>query len=321
MRIPYISALLGLTGMLALQTFLPAQAATFDLSKLKNIKARPIESDTRLDLLGLPIEQQGYTAFFNPNPLALDNGHDDISLNASGNGAPYYVTGRQSSPEEPASGSTKTSTVTAIAGFPTLSNYLASNGISFDSLGFGFGQKNYNEFTKTWNLGEDKLGQDWFASQDSTVEERIYKANPNDVEAFLTFGTQKIVSLGYFDIYTALDYGATKSPFDDIETAFTDLVKGTKVNGLDPLADGLATALLKDVADAGDYLQVVILDTAPDDTNITQGNDFIAINLRFLGSVRVARLVPENSPALGLLVFGALYLTPQLKKVKLKIKQ
>ncbi len=321
MRLSYISALIGLTSAIALQTSLPVQASTFDLSKLNNIKARPIDSETRLDLVGLPADQQGYTAFYNPDPLAPDSGHGDISLNALGNGGPYYVTGRQGSPEVNYSASrTRTSTLTAIPGFSTLSNYLATNEISLDNIGFGFGQKNYNEFTKTWNLGEDKLGQDWFASEDSPIEERIYKANPNDVEAFLMYGTTKIVSLEYFDIYVAFDYGPTKSPFDDIEIAFGDLVKATKVDGLDPLLDGLATTLLEDVAAAGGYLQVVILDAAPDGTNITTGNGFEVINLIFPGSLRVVRPVPESSQTLGILMFSALCVISQLKKIQVKIK-
>ena len=130
------------------------------------------------------------------------------------------------------------------------------------------------------------------------------------------YGTQKIINLEYFNIYVAFDYGPTKSPFDDMEIAFGDLVKATKIDGLDPLADGLATALLKDVAAAGGYLQVVILDTAPDGTNITTGNGFDIMNLIFPGSLRVARPIPEPSQALGIFMFSALCVIYKLKKHK-----
>ncbi len=316
----HISTLLGLTGILSLQICVPSQAATtFDLSRLKDIKSRPIESNTRLDLFGSDINQQGYTAFFSQNPLASDFLHNDISLNASGNGAPYYVTGRENSPEEPISSSIRTATVTAIPGFTNLNSYLTSNGISADNIGFGFGQNNYNQFTKTWNLGENKLGQDWFASPDSNLEERIYRANPNDVGFYLTFGATKIVTLGYSDIYLGLDYGLTKSPFDDTEISFTDPMKATKVTGLDSLADGLATALLKDVTAGGDYLQFYLFDTFTNDTRVTTGNGFVAIDLHLPGSLRVVRPVPETSPTLGILMFSALCAISQLNKKRVKI--
>ncbi|AUB44003.1 hypothetical protein COO91_10217 (plasmid) [Nostoc flagelliforme CCNUN1] len=318
MRTHHISIFLGLTTSVAVVVHLPVQAATFNFDQLQYIPSRPIDSAYRLNLLGTPSEKQGYSAFFNLDSSAPDYGHRDISLNASGNGAPYYTTGRQGSPEVPSSGATRTANVTEIAGFPSLSSYLTSNGIAPSNLGFGYGQKSDLSFTTTWNLGEDKLGQDWFASPTSKIEERIYKANSDDVELFLSYGTNKIVSFGYSNIYSALDYGATTQLFDDIDVAYTDPIKAIKVSELDPFADALADAFLQDIAVAGGGVQVVIEDNVVDDSNFVTGNGFGVINLRFIGSLR-AVAIPESSSVLGLLMFGALGAVSCFKKRKTRI--
>lgn len=317
MRAYYLSTLLGLTTTVAVWAPLPVEAATFNFDQLQNISSRPIDSDSRLNFLGVPSENQGFSAFYNinrfidPTQCSLDCGHNDISLNASGNGAPYYTTGRQGSPEEPPSGATRTATVTEIAGFPALSSYLTSNAIPLSNIGFGFGQKSDRSFTETWNLGDDILGEDWFASPDSPIEERIYTANPDDVELFLSYGTDQIVNFGYSPLYSVLDYGPTIQLSDDIDTAFTDPTTATKVDGLDPFADALANAFLEDVAAAGGEVQVVIEDRDVDDSNLTSGNGFGGINLRAEGSIQA---VPEPSSTLGLLMFGAIGAVSYLKK-------
>ncbi|MCC5632202.1 hypothetical protein LC613_31600 [Nostoc sphaeroides CHAB 2801] len=321
MHTHHISIFLGLTTSVAAVVHLPVQAATFNFDQLQYIASRPIDSAHKLNLLGTPSEKQGYSAFFNLDSSAPDFGHRDISLNASGNGAPYYTTGRQRSPEVPSSGATRTANVTEIAGFPSLSSYLISNGIAPSNLGFGYGQKSDLSFTTTWNLGEDKLGQDWFASPTSKIEERIYKANSDDVELFLSYETTKIVSLGYSNIYSALDYGATTQLSDDIDVAYTDPIKAIKVTELDPFADALADAFLQDIAVAGGGVQVVIEDNVVDDSNFVTGNGFGVINLRFIGSLR-AVAIPESSSVLGLLMFGALGAlgaVSRLKKRKTRI--
>jgi hypothetical protein len=313
-----LSILLGLTSTVAVVAHLPVQAATFNFDKLQYISSRPIDSANRLDLLGTPSENQGYSAFFNLDATAPDFGHRDISLNASGNGAPYYTTGRQGSPEVPPSGATRTADVSFIAGFPILSKYLSNDAISFANLGFGFGQKSDRNFTTTWNLGEDKLGQDWFASPTSTIEERIYTANPDDVELFLSYGSTKIVSLGYSDVYSVLDYGATTQLTDDIDVGYTDPTQATKFADLAPFEDGLANAFLEDVTAAGGGVQVFIEDNQVDDSNFKTGNGFGIINLRFVGSLRAVPIaaVPEPSYALGTLLFGALVVVSRRKKQK-----
>lgn len=311
MRTYHLSKLLGLTTTVAVCAPLSVQAASFNFDQLPNISSRPIESDYRLSFLGNTSENQGYTAFSNLDPSAPDFAHRDISLNASGNGALYYVTGRQGSPEEPPISATRSATVTEIAGFPALSSYLTSNEIPLDKIGFGFSQKSDRSFTETWNLGDDILGQDWFASPDSPIEERIYTANPDDVELFLSYGTTKIVNFGYSDIYSVLDYGSTTSVNDDIDSAFTDPTTITKVAGLEPSADALANAFLQDVAAGGGEVQLVIQDSEVNDTNFTTGNGFGIINFQLQGSIRA---VPEPSSALGIFALGALGAVSYLKR-------
>ncbi|KYC40374.1 exosortase [Scytonema hofmannii PCC 7110] len=313
MRTYHLPTFLGLTVTIAVSAPLSARAATFNFDLLQNISSRPIDSAYTLTLDGRPSENQGYSAFSSIDPNSLEFGHRDISLNASGNGAPYYTTGRQGSPEEPPSNATRTSSVTEIAGFPTLSNYLTNNGATLSNLGFSFGQKSDRSFTTTWNLGEDKLGQDWFASPTSRIEERIYTANPDDVELFLSYGTDKLVSFGYSKIYSVLDYGATTQVSDDIDVGFTDPVKATKVTGLNPFADALANAFLQDVATVGGGVQVFIEDNNVDDSNFARGNGFNIFNLRFVGSLKAVP-IPEPSSALALLMFGALGAISHLKK-------
>lgn len=321
MRTYHLSTLLGLTTTVAVCASIPVQAASFNFDQLQNISSRPIDSNYRLNFLGEPFDNQGvysnqgYSAFFNPDRSAPDGGHADISLNASGNGAPYYGTGRQGSPEQPRSGATRTATVNEITSFPVLSSYLTSNEISLSDIGIGFGQKSDRSFTETWNLGDDILGQDWFASPDSTLEERIYTADPDDVEIFLSYGTTEIVNFGYSDFYSVLEYGPKTAFSDDIDILFSDPVTATKVTGLEPFADGLANAFLQDVAAVGGQVQLYLEDRNVDDSYIASGNGFTVINLRAQGSLRA---VPEPSSALGILALGTLGAVSYLNKQRNK---
>ncbi len=315
MRTHLLPTLLGLTTTVSICTSLgvhSVQAATFNYDQLKNISTRPINSGNTITFSGTPDQNQGYTAFSNLDSTALDFGHQVTSLNGSGN-SPYYVTGREGSPEVPPSGATRATTTTEIAGFPVFSSYLKNNGIPLDSIGFGFGPKSDRSFNKTWNLGNDRLGEDWFASPDSTIEEKIYKANPDDVEEYISFGNEKIVNLGYSNIYAAIDYGPTKAFSDDKDVALTDPTTATKVTGLDPVGDALANAFLQDVAAAGNKVQLVHEEDQPDENNFAIGNGFGGINLRFGASIAA---VPEPSSALGFLIFGALGTVSYLKKQK-----
>jgi hypothetical protein len=325
MRTSHLSALLGLTTSVAVVAPLSAQAATFnfDYNQLQFIKARPIDSNQTLSFNGFPSENQGYTGFFNPNESALDHGHREIGLNSRGdqptfNNAPYYTTGRAGSPEVPASGATRTTSLYEIKDFPTFSSYLTNNGISLNSIGFNYGQKSDQDFSQTWNLGKDIIGQDWLASGDSSIEQRIYKANPNNVEFALYEGTNKIVTFDYSNLYSVIDYGSTKLFTDDFEANFTDPIKATKVLNLNPLLGGLADAFLTDVTTGGGGIQVVFEDYGETDLNFKTGNGYNIFALPFPAQLRAVPItaVPETSYALGLLIFGAFGVISRFKTLK-----
>jgi hypothetical protein len=323
MRTYQLSTLLGLTTSVALSATAPAQAANFnfDYNQLQFITSRPIASNSFLGLNGLPPENQGFTPFYNPDPSAPDHGHREIGLNSRRdfpvfNNAPYYGTGRQGSPEEPASGATRMTTLISTNNFPTFSNYLTDNSIPLNDIGFVFGQKSDRDFSKTWNLGSDLFNKDWYADPNTPLEERIYKANPDDVEIALYSGTTKFLDFGYSDFYSIIDYGSTTSFDDDFESSFTDAIAATKVSGLNPLLEGLAEAFLDDVTTAGGGVQVVNENLGELDINFASGNGYDILLLPYPMQIRAVALktVPESSISWGLFMFGVLVAVSRLKK-------
>lgn len=277
------------------------------------IKARPLPFTNSLSLFGDPANNEGYVAFFNVDPNVPDGGHFEIGLNdPPGNRAPYYASGRHVSPEI-GNTATRSATLNGINGFSNFFNYLTNNSISFSDLGYSFGVKSNQDFRKTWNLGDDKLGQDWLASPTSTIEERIYTANPNAVEHFLSFGTTKILQFGYTPEYVAFDYGKTLSNDDDLEVLFSNPVSVAKELGLSPLLDGLADAFLADVNQNGGLVQFVTEDEGAPVLSASFNNPYIIANVRYPLSIRIVS-VPEPSTLIGILSLGALGLLSALKK-------
>ncbi|MBD2515235.1 hypothetical protein H6G93_09475 [Nostoc sp. FACHB-973] len=323
MRTYQLSTLLGLTTSVALSAIAPAQAATlnFDYDKLQFVTSRPIESNSFLALNGLPSENQGFTPFYNSDPSAPNRGHREIGLNSRRdfpvfNNAPYYGTGRQGSPEEPNSGATRTTTLVSTNNFPTFSNYLTNNGIPLNDIGFVFGQKSDRDFSKTWSLGSDIFGKDWYGDPNTPLEERIYKANPDDVEIALYSGTTKLLDFGYSDFYSIIDYGSNISFDDDFENSFTDPLAATKVSGLDPLLEGLAEAFLSDVNAAGGGVQVVNENFGELDISFASGNGYDVLQIPYPMQIRAVALkrVPEASLLWGIFMFGVLVAVSRRKK-------
>jgi hypothetical protein len=318
MRTNRLSLLLGLTSTVAVTAPLSAQAASFNFDSIQNIQIRPIESQDKLFFNGESSDNQGYTGFNSANPSVVGRvGHKEISKNSPATGfAPYYTTGRHASPAS--TGATRSTTLqnNNNSGFSNFFNYLNTNNISVDSIGFSYGQKNIPEYTKTWNLGDDILGKDWFASPETTLEERIYQANPNDVEVFITYGNTKIVNLGYTPFYSFLEYGPTPETADDSEAVLTEPVGVYKVAGLDPFATGLADAFLQDVTNAGGNIQVVYQDIQVPDLDFSSGNGFNVASIRFPVELRAVSGVKVSEPTalIGISILGALALIDRLKK-------
>ncbi len=288
------------TTTVAVSAALPVQAATFDFSKLQLISTKPIAASSELSFFGSLDNNEGQTGFFNSDPNASDRGHAEISPN-SGSFAPYYATGRNASPDN--SGATRAASLDGVKNFPNFFNYLNNNSIALNSIGFSYGQKSDRNFTEAWSLGEDKLGQDWLASPTSTVEERIYNANPDAVESYFSLGNTRIVNLGYTPLYATFEYGDTPALEDNIDLFYTEPVKATKVAGLDPLASGLADAFLQDVSNNGGNIQLVGEDFAALDGSFTSGNGFSIFNFPLPISVRAVS-VPEPSAILGFLMLA-----------------
>ncbi len=281
---------------------------------------QPDRSENRLTFLGDPDDNQGTVAFFNLDTTALDAAYPNTAQNSNNAPIPYYVTGRQSSPEVPPSDSDRTATLTEISNFPIFGNYVESNGILLEDIGLFLGQRSARDFTQTWNL--DDVGPDRISSTGS-ISERIYEANPEDVELFLSYQETKIIEFGYSPLYTTLDFGPTPSFFDDRDTAYTDPIPVTKVPGLNPLLDGLVEAFLQDLANLGSPNRVQLLaDNSPPDRLFTDPEDIFAAGNGF-GVVRLplpadiqpvpATTVPDPSSVLGLLMLGTWGAVSQLR--------
>ena len=317
---PTISLFLGLAATAVVLTPVSVQAATYDYSRVENLSVRPTESNNVLYFLGEQLQNEGFVVFANEDPNASDAGHERIGLNAVDT-ANYYVAGRQASPEQ--TGATRDTSLVNIIGVPNFFNYLNSNNIPLSNIGVGFSPKNVQEFTKTWNLGEDKRGQDWFARPDSAVEEYIYRANPDDVEIFLSYGTTKIVDFGYSDIYFISDNEGGANLVGNWNIVLTDPIPAFKVAGLDSLASGLANAFLLDVAAGGGSVQFVAEDQPePSDFSFSSAKGYRITNVSFPTDLRIvsSKSVPETSSGLGLLMFGALVAVSRKTPKKQKLE-
>jgi hypothetical protein len=318
MSMRHFALLLGLTttGTATLLSPLPTHAQScetgdlFDFSSIQFIETRPIASNNCLRLFGkrtdpTPQGFVGYTA-----------GHLETSLNAPGFNAPYYAAGIDFSPENLVNplGATRAATLLDnITGFSNFATFLTDNSIDVSRVGFSFGPNN-GIFTNSWNLGDDINGQNYFSSPTSSLEERIYAANPNEVESFLLLDTTKILSFGYSDIYSFLEYGATTAPDDDTEAIISDPFSVSKVDGLFGEFDGLADAFLADVGSK--KVQLVSEDAAvvPDfvfvDGSIGALNPVISI--QFPVQLRIVS-TPEPSVTLGLMGLGIIAVGCRLK--------
>ncbi|MEL7076328.1 MAG: hypothetical protein AAFY50_17930 [Cyanobacteria bacterium J06648_1] len=268
------------------------QGFDIDVDQLELIPTTPIESDSFLLFEGDPSDNQGLSGFLNPSPGAPDSGHLEISLNSPGFPAPYYATGRQSNPL--ATDETRSATLDSNQNLTNFADYLSDNQIDTAEIGFSFGQKSDRDFTETWNAGEDLLGQDWLASPDSTIEERISQADPDAVETFLLFGDTPIVSFDYSPLYAVLDYGETLGNEDDIDIFFTEAIGAQKVDDLDPVSDGLADAFLEDLSNR--EVQVVVEDSAVENLapNFDPDTGFVVADVPLPLSIRIVDDVDLN---------------------------
>lgn len=308
------------TAGFAVALAIPAHGASFDFNQLELIKVVPLSSTDRLSFFGAPTDNQGYTVFFNSDVNAPDAGHIEVSKNnLLGSRAPYYASGRNSSPEI-GNTATRSATLEGINGFYNFFNYINNNFISLSDIGYGFGVKSGQDFRETWNLGDDIFGEDWLGSPTSTIEERIYTADPNAVERFLTFETNKILQFNYSPENVVFDYGATASSVDNIELLFSYPVSVTKEEGLSPLLDGLSDAFIADVNQNGGQVQFISEDEGALDLSLAFNDPYVIANIRLPLSVQVVA-VPEPSSILGILGLGTIGFLIKLRKAMLLNKR
>ena len=300
-------------------------AASFDYDRLSLFSARPIESDSVLSFFGDVSNNEGYTLVNNIDPTAFDSGHVSIAQNALPGGAGYYTMGRDASPDPNTAGE-RSATLESIDGFPNLTNYLQDNNIPLNSIGYSYGQKVNRDFTQTINLGEDLLGQDWLATPDSPIEERIYQANPDDYNGFLTLGNTPIIIFDYSPTYFAVDNGETLDFTDNTNVFLSDARPAFKADGLNSLESGLADAFLEDMFAAGGLIQEVSEDVLRPDQVQTS---FVEIgdetyDITYIGfpvtirAVGETASVPESSSTLALMLLTGCGVSTYLKQQKKK---
>lgn len=318
----YISLLLGLTSIATatIVPSLPVHAATcetgelFDFDSINFIDTRPLDSNNCLRLFGERVGEN------DPNPqgfVAYGFGYIEMSRNSPGNPAPKYAAGIDFSPENLPGARRSASLLDDVTGFSNFTNFLIDNDISFDRIGFSFGPKD-GDFTKALNLGDTPInGQNYFSSPDSTLEERIYSANPDDIETFLLLDDTKIINFGYSNIYSFLEYGETTAADDDSEAIISDPFSVSKAEGISGLSDGLADAFLADVDN--DKIQLV-----SEDAGVVP--DFVAfsdpigsfdpnpiVSIRFPAQLRVVN-VPEPSIMFSLLGLSVIAVSSRSNK-------
>ena len=278
--------------------------ATFDYSKLQLISTRPVQSNYVLRFFGDQAQNEGFLAFANADYSAPDAGHTGgRELNAGTTS--YYTAGRETNLIP--SGATRSASLNGITGFSNFLNYLNTNNIAIDNLGISYGPIFGKDITTTWNLGNDEFGKDWFFTQEGAVEieELIYRANPDDVEIFLSLGNTKIVSFGYSPNYLINTNELEGNIVFSRNILLLDPVRAFKESGLDSLESGLADAFLEDVNAAGGWVQLFsdgVVNPATD-VDFTIDNGYRVLTVSFPLELRAVG-VPEPSSLWGLSLLG-----------------
>ncbi|WP_414755661.1 PEP-CTERM sorting domain-containing protein [Anabaena sp. CCY 9910] len=304
-----------------------AQAASFDYDQLTLFSTRPIDSNYVLSFFGDVSNNEGYTLINNASSTAPDSGHVSTAKNALPGNSAYYTTGRDASPDSATAGG-RSATLESVMGFPNFFKYLEDNNISLSTIGYSYGQKAGLDYRKTLNLGKDELGKDWWATPDSPIEQRIYRANPGDTKSFITFGTTPIITYNNSPIYFAVDNGDTPDFTDNFNVFLGDPKKPNKVTGLSPLESGLADAFLKDVAAAGGLIQEVSEDILKPDqvqTSLVQidGETYDITYIGFPITIRAVQgsvSVPEPSTTLGFMLLVGGGVVTQIKRHKRSVQ-
>jgi hypothetical protein len=250
---------------------------------------------------------EGVAGFSSIAPGAPDYGHGlgaaAVQNSPEGTRAYYYLSGMERTP----AGETDTAHGTSLSGMASTAGYFLANSGSATLFTLRFGSAGADP-ARTWNLGADDNGLNWFGNPGSTLEERIYQADPSEVRASLFYQGDELLIFSYSDLYMAIDYGPTQNPNDDTIRAFSDPVAATKASGLAGFNDGLADALLADIGANGGGVQLNFHNIQPATRNDLVDDNYLYGTFAFDGALQ---LVPVPEPAataalsgLGLLGFA-----------------
>ncbi|MGN6555132.1 MAG: hypothetical protein ACTHLW_15600 [Verrucomicrobiota bacterium] len=179
-------------------------------------------------------------------------GHLITSSNAypAGSIAPYYLTGRERPPQTTSVDAT--AQASAVAGFSNFTAAVQSLGLVLGDFKFNYGQRGTN-YTQTWNLETDTFDTDYWLSPASTVEERVYRAQPDQVEMLITYQNTPWIYLSYSPLFWTVDYTSV-SALDDVTKCFSNPMRATPASNLSGAALATAQAFLQDLGNGG-FLQ------------------------------------------------------------------
>lgn len=281
--------------------------------------ALPNDSGVSIGLSGTSAQGFGITGYMNEAEGLADSGHllENVVLNApvipDGPGsrnltAHYYIAGRGTGPHP--NGGTDAAFASGLNNFNSTQAFINAQALNLNLLTFRFGPSN-GQATSTWNLGADVNGQDWTGDIASSVEQRIYSAVPADVSAGLFYDGTQVVDFGYSDVYEILDYGATMLGNDDTVSAFSDPVDSTKINGLNAVNDGLADAILGDIAAGGGKIQLRFDSFQPISSFLDEngaGDGLFTNTLGFSGTLQVVPEPKEYALAISVLLVVGIFL-------------
>jgi len=283
---------------------LPLLATLCSASALAGVLTLPQLSGHRINMYGdnSGSPREGLGAFSRIAEGQADSGHYTISLHApAGTRAYYYVAGLEHTPDP--TSPTDTAFGTSLTGMADTTAYFNAHGGSALLLSLRCGQSGADR-TKTWNLGGDQQNLNWWGSADSTIEERKYEAIPANIESALYYNGTRLLNFGYTPFYMIIDYGPTTANNDDVISAYSDAVSATKLPGLPGYEDGLANAILGDMAANGGlaqlYFQTIQSATREDffDAQFAYGA------FAFSGSIQIVPEPAQFAPVAGLLALA-----------------
>ena len=283
----------------------------------------PTQSAHRLDMVNTPT-YEGVAGFLNwpgypqePTIPPFDHGHlidRTIVSNSSALTYPndyvrayYYMCGAEHTPPFGPITHIAAAHGSALTGMPATQLYLSNHPeLSLASLKYKYGAIGADQ-TKTWNLHGDVQGVNWFGSPASTIEERIYQANPADVTWGLYYNGLQIITFEYSDLYAIFDYGASTSHDDDMIRAFSSILNPYKNPSLPTLENGLAEAILSDVNTQGGAVRLTF-DTIQSATREDSFQSPWLYGLfSFQGSMQIVS--PSAQPSYNLQMYAGIEIT------------